>query len=124
MAFLYDPSSNYNYRGIKGPWGRARNYLDTYAGQADANLAPESYYTHRLAQLGYGGLDNRSNIARGLYGRVSDAYGAARLKNNELKWTDYLNQVNFDELINGMSAQQRGENASNVVPYNVRWLPR
>jgi hypothetical protein len=77
-----------------------------------------------MAQRGYGGLDNRSNLARNLYGRTVDAYGAARLKNNELKWKDFLDPIDFDSMINNMMPDQRGENHSNVVPYNVRWLHR
>lgn len=122
--FLYDPQKNYGYRPIPGPWGNANSYMDTYPGNIDVELNPESYFTHLLAQQGYGGLDNRSNVARNLYGRTVDAYGAARLKNNELKWRDFLGDLDIDSILTGMMPEQRGSNRSNIVPYNVRWLQR
>jgi hypothetical protein len=123
-SWMYDPQKNYGYRGVPGPWGQANSYMDTYPGAVDTELQPEAYFTHAMAQRGYGGLDNRSNLARNLYGRTVDAYGAARLKNNELKWKDFLDPIDFDSVINNMMPDQRGENHSNVVPYNVRWLHR
>jgi hypothetical protein len=123
-SFMYNPNSNYNYRQIPGPWGAANSYMETYPGGTDIELQPEAYFTHLLAQRGYGGLDNKSNTARNLYGRTVDAYGAARLQNNELKWKDFLDPLDFDAMITGMMPGQRGEDRSNTVPYNVRWLQR
>lgn len=123
-SFLYDPQKNYGYRGLPGPWGAANSYMDTYPGSQDIEMNPESYFTHVLAQRGYGGLDNQSNVVRNLYGRTVDAYGAARLQNNELKWKDFLDPMDFNAMLTDMMPEQRGANKSNLVPYNVRWLPR
>lgn len=123
-SFLYDPNSNYGYKAIAGPWGKAKNYLETYMGGLDAELNPEAYFTGMLAKQGYGGLDARSTLARNTYGRVQDAYGAARLKNNELTWKQFLDPFNFGELINSMTAREKGVNYSDTVPYDIRWLPR
>lgn len=124
QSFLYDPQSNYGYKGIPGPWGKAKSYMQTYPGMQDANLNPESFYTHTLASQGLGGVDNNSNIGRSLWGRVSDAYNAARLKNNQLQFTDFMKGVDINSMIGQMSSQEKGVNASNVVPFSVRWVPR
>jgi hypothetical protein len=124
MSFLYDPKSNYGYKGIPGPWGKARSYLDTYGGGMDVEQNPQDYWTNLLGKRGLGGMDTRSQAARGLYGQAADAYGAARLENNELKWKDFASALDIDSLLNNMTGAQKGQNTSNVVPHNVRWLPR
>lgn len=121
---FYDAESNYGYKPIPGPWGKAKSYLDTYPGGVDAELNPEAYYTHVLSKRGFGGTDNRSNAARGMYGRLFDAYGAARLKNNELKWKDFIDPFDFENALNSMNSSDLGVNRSNVAPMDVRWLPR
>lgn len=121
---FYNPNSNYGYKGIAGPWGAAKSYLDTYPGGLDAELNPEAYFTHLIGQRGYGGLDNNSTNVRNMYGRLTDSYKAARLKNNELTWRKFLDPIDFENTLNTMSAQDRNENSSNVAPGNVRWIPR
>lgn len=121
---FYNANSNYGYKPMPGPWGAASSYLDTYPGGLDAELNKESYFTHVLGQRGYGGLDNKSNVARGLYGRMADAYGAARLKNNELTWRKFIDPIDFDAAIAGMSDEDKGISRNNVTPGNVRWVPR
>ena len=69
-------------------------------------------------------FDRLSRSVRVLYGRTVDSYGAARLKNNELKWRDFLGDLDIDSILTGMMPEQRGSNRSNIVPYNVRWLQR
>lgn len=130
-SMLYDPQNNYGWQGTwalgangEYYWDPGSTYLGGLAGQKDAQDNPESYYTRALAEKGYGGFDSRSTAARGLFGRVSDAYGAARLTNNELKFTDFLGNVNIDEMLANMGPTERGENQSNFAPGNVRWLPR
>lgn len=123
-GFLYDPNSNYGYKPIAGPWAGAKSWMDTYAGNQDIELNPESWFTHVLAGQGLGGLDQQGQIARNLYGRTLDDYGAARLKNNQLTFKDFMTGVDFNKLIAGMFPGQRGENQSNYAPMDVRWLQR
>lgn len=124
MGFMYDPNSDYGYKPISGPWASAKSWMDTYAGQQDVDLNPESWFTHALATQGLGGLDARGQTARGLYGRVTDDYGAARLKNNQLKFSDFLGSVDFNSILAGMTPDQLGRNVSNIAPGDVRWLQR
>lgn len=121
---FYNPGNNYGYKSMPGPWAKAKSYMDTYPGGLDTELNPEAYFTHLLAQQGYGGLTNKSSNARNLYGRIYDAYGAARLKNNQLKWKDFVDPIDFGQALAGMSAQDKGINQSNSAPMDVRWLPR
>ena len=121
---FYDPSSNYGYKPSPGPWGEAKNYMETYPAQSDIELNKEAYFTHLLGQRGYGGMNNKSNVARNMFGRISDAYNAAWLKNNELKWKDFVDPIDFDKAINELSYADRGINSSNSAPRDVRWLQR
>lgn len=114
---LYDPSSNYN-------WNQDWDYLSGLVGQGDAQANPESFWTRLLGERGYGGFGARDTVARGLFGRVADSYGAARLTNPELKFTDFAGDIDINRLLTQMSPQERGENPSNSAPSNVRWLPR
>lgn len=116
-GMLYDPSNDYG-------WGDFAKYIDTDPGLKDANDNPQSYYTKYAAEQGYNGLDARSTAVRGLYGRVADSYGAARLTNRNLRFTDFLGNIDFNQLLSQMSPAERGENPSNFAPTNVRWLPR
>lgn len=123
-SFLYDPHSNYGYRPIQGPWAKANSYFDTYAGGLDIEQHPQDYFTHVLGTQGLGGSDARSNAARGMYGRVSDAYGAARLRNNALTWRKFLGGVDLNTMLNGMTPAAMGTPRSSTVSYDPRWLPR
>jgi len=121
---FYNAGSNYGYKASPGPWGKAKNYLSTYPGGSDAELNPQDYFTHKISSAGFGGTNNASNNVHSMYGRLHDAYGAARLKNNALTWKKFLDPIDFNSVLAGMSNQEKGIQSSNVAPGNVRWVPR
>jgi hypothetical protein len=114
---LYDPSSKYG-------WSNDWDYLGGLIGQEQAQNDPQSWWTRMLAEQGLGGFNTNSTVAKGLFGRAADAYGAAQLTNPELRWTDFAGNLDLQKLLADMSPQERGENQSNYAPMNVRWLPR
>jgi len=115
----YDPNKSY------GVWGNGSVQFDqTTLGdfyQNDVN--PEGAFTRWLAEKGYGGFDNRADFGRAQYGRLVNSYGAAKTKNPDLKWTEFLPTIDLENVYQQFSPDQRNENPSNYAG-RMRWQQR
>lgn len=84
-------------------------------------------WTKRLSQMGYGGLDAKSQWADALQGKFLSGYGATNLNAPGYYWQEYLkNELTpekLDELYKQSSPTARGEATQSWAP-NSRWLRR
>lgn len=87
------------------------------------NVAPEAAWTRRLAQLGRGGQDAVGQRSRGLYGQAASGYAAALGTNMDLKWTDYLDNLDLDAIEAQMSPSARGVDYAKTGG-GLRWMGR
>ena len=110
---FFDPNSNYAQTGRQygqlpgGPGSSAINIYGT-----DVN--PEGYYYATLNERGLGGLDARSQAAQGMYRDAALGYQAAKTKNMELWFPEYLEQWNPENVLNQMSNTQLGIDDSRI----------
>ena len=95
----FDP--NYSYGGAAG-------HQNTAFFNIAANSDPQAYYGLWLGQNGYDANGAQAKVARGLYQRYQQGYGAAQLLSPELTWKDYLGQQNIGNDINSMSLENTG----------------
>jgi hypothetical protein len=104
---FFDPNSNYAQTGRQygrlpgGPGSSAVNIYGT-----DVN--PEGYYYATLNERGLGGLDARSQAAQGMYRDAALGYQAAKTRNMELWFPEYLEQWNPSQVLDQMSNEQLG----------------
>lgn len=104
---FFDPNSNYAQTGRQygtlqgGPGNSALNNYGT-----DVN--PQGYYLAQLNQRGLGGLDAKSQAAQGMYKDAALGYQAAKTKNMELWFPEYLEQWDPQNVIDQMSDEQLG----------------
>lgn len=77
---------------------------------------PQGVYTAFLAQNGLGGLDRRSQWARGLYGQTQSGYQAAARENPAMDYRTYLAKqfgtTGLDKMWRELAPSQRGESPS------------
>lgn len=120
---FFDPNSNYQVPGQQGWQGGlpgagqpGQNAFNTWA----TNESPQGYFFGEVSKRGYGGLDARSQAAQGLYGKYSQGYQAAKGKNMELYFPDYMNMQDLDYAVNSMSDEQLGIDRKRFAG-NRRW---
>lgn len=108
---FFDPNCNYKTPGqpyaqtpLPGAGQPGQNAFNIWASDKD----PEGYYYSQVASKGLGGLDARSKAAQGLYGQYARGYQAAKTKNMELMFPDYMNMQDIESQIRLMSDEQLG----------------
>lgn len=108
---FFDPNGNYTnpnlpyYQGPLPGYGEpGNNAFNIWA----TDVSPQGFYFSVLGQLGLGGLDARSQAAQGLYGKYAQGFQAARTKNMELYFPEYLSPESIQHQVNMMSDQQLG----------------
>lgn len=111
---FYDPKSSYGW----DPSFKGSRLSDFWFKQN-----PEFEWTKYLADQNLGGLDNKSDAARGMFGRMSAGYGAARGSNMDLSFRDYLSGQDMQGTLAGMSSEEKGMNRSRYVGRD-RWALR
>src|SRR5215217_2158344 len=93
---LYQPGT---YGGMYGAPGSGTAFETTPIGVQYLEDEPQAAFLRRLTQLGYGGLDRRSQLAQGLYGKVRGGYEAALADNPFMNFAsgegNYLGRVSF-----------------------------
>ena len=116
---FYNPNSNYGNE----EWMNA--FPDWQGSQAWLNQvesAPAGAWGVKLAELGLGGLDDRSEYARGLLSRVNQGWESAKLKSPGLRLWDFMNTQNIGQIIGSSSPDVRGETGRH--PASTRWQQR
>lgn len=108
---FFDPNNSYASSG-RSPMQFGEDSLAymTYA----TNQTPEGYYFATLNQQGLGGLDARSQAAQSLYGEYARGYQAAKLKNAELWWPEFMRGQNIRGTLDLMSNEQLGIDNSRI----------
>ena len=101
---FYDPSNPYKgSANFQIPAGSP--LYNAYGTDQDAR----SVYNTRLTQLGLGGLGGRARTAQALFPKFQEGYGQAKLnKNFELFFPEYLDQVNIQRIMGGLSHEAQG----------------
>lgn len=115
---FYDPASNYV---PSGSTGNVLNYWES-AGQPGSSVgniygsdqSPEGYYFGLLNQQGLGGFDARSRAAQSMYSDYARGYQAAKMKNSELFFPQYMQMQDIPGLIQLLSDEQLGIDRNNV----------
>lgn len=107
---FFDPNSNYAANGRS--YGFAPNST-AYQGYA-TEKTPEGYYFGLLNERGLGGFDARSQAAQSMYGDYARGYQAAKLKNMELWWPEFMQGQNIQGTLDLMSNDQLGIDNSNI----------
>lgn len=116
---FFDPNSNYAQTGRQygalpgGPGHSATNIYGT-----DVN--PQGYYYAALNERGLGGLDARSQAAQGMYKDAALGYQAAKTRNMELWFPEYLEQWDVNSVLDQMSEEQLGIDRSRFTGRD-RW---
>lgn len=98
---FYNPASNY---------GWDPTFWNSELSKFWYDQNPEFEWTHWLATRGLGGMDQQSGIARGLYGRATAGYGAARGHNMDLSFRDYLSNLDPQGIMANMGDEEKGIN--------------
>jgi hypothetical protein len=105
---FFDPRSNYGQPGRQ--WGQLPG-----AGQPGNNPwnnygtdNPEGYYYAFLNERGLGGFDARSQVAQGMFRDVARGYEAAKMRNMELWFPEYLEQWDPNDVLDLLSEEQLG----------------
>jgi hypothetical protein len=105
---FFDPGSNYGQPGRQ--WGQLPG-----AGQPGNNPwnnygtdNPEGYYYAFLNERGLGGFDARSQVAQGMFRDVARGYEAAKMRNMELWFPEYLEQWDPNDVLDLLSEEQLG----------------
>lgn len=103
---FYDPTNPYTgVNTAKLPSGMA-NYYGT-------DVDPRAAFETRLTQAGLGGTGSRARAAQGLFPRVQQGYGQAKMnKNFELFFPEYLDTLNMGRMMGSMSHDAQGLNDS------------
>jgi hypothetical protein len=70
--------------------------------------SPEGYYYALMNEQGFGGLDAKSQAAQGLYRDYARGYQAAKTKNQELWFPQYMQMQDPRQQIALMSNEQLG----------------
>lgn len=115
---FYDPTHSYGNPG-GGAWKDDWLNIGYQVGETDQSAA----WTKHLAEMGYGGMDNKSTFMRALYGRAQEGYGASRMQAPGLTWQDYLKTADLERLWQDSSPIARGDTSANYAP-NARWQRR
>jgi hypothetical protein len=121
---FFDPNCNYKTPGqpyaqtpLPGAGQPGQNPFNLWASDQD----PEGYYYSQVASRGFGGLDARSKAAQGLYGQYARGYQAAKTKNMELMFPDYMNTQDIESQIRLMSDEQLGIDRERYSGNNRRY---
>ena len=115
----YNPNDPYGWNGAN-----PQTQPDpTNVGWIYGEQNPESSFTRRLNDLGYGGTDPKSMFMRSQYGRAHEGYGAAKQTNLNLQWQDYLKNLDFERIYQNQSPNLKGFNDQSFAP-PVRWQQR
>lgn len=117
-----------NYSGFYNPnqysWAMPWRFDESPVGQEYLNNTNrQAGWTRYLAQKGYGGTDNRNDWARSLYSRAGAGYEAALGDDPELKWTDFMKNLDLDQIYANQSNEARGISPQRFVQ-PPRWLMR
>lgn len=111
---FFDPQADYILPGatsasqLPGAGQPGSTPFNIYA----TDISPEGYYFGLLSQLGLGGFDARSQTAQSLYGDFARGYQAAKIKNMELRFPEFMQMQNIPGLIQQLSEEQLGINRS------------
>lgn len=88
---------------------------------------PQGVYTSFLAHNGLGGMDRKSEWARGMYGRTQSGYQAALRENPDMSYLEYLRRQlgggKLDTMWQAMAPEQRGEQVNRWVGGGSRVIP-
>jgi hypothetical protein len=74
-----------------------------------------------MNERGYGGLDARSQTAQKMYNEAQLGYQAAKTKNMELWFPEYLQGWDPSTAIEGMSDEQLGIDRARFAGHRDRW---
>lgn len=117
---FYDPNNNYRLGGVRGttqtPWNDQTKGSLSYMNYATQN--PEAYYYGLMNQMGYGGVDAKSQAAQGMYRDYARGYEAAKAMGTQDLWfPEFMGGQDVRGTINMMSNEQLGIDESR---YNSR----
>ena len=109
---FYDPSNPYRGQN-NAPMIPA--FYNIYGTDED----PQAAYNTRLNAMGLGGLGGRARTAQALFPKFQQGYGMAKMnKNFELFFPEYLDQVNIQRIMGGLSHEAQGLDDGR---YNARY---
>jgi hypothetical protein len=112
---FYDPTNPYG--GQNNPPGFGMDWATTPAATGPGGYFennPQAAWTRRIGNEDP--FSARGQNLRGLWSQVQQGFEAARASNPLLNITDYIGDLNVDQLYNAQTAQQRGENPGRVAP--------